>query len=98
MNFLMQHRIRNRFGTVAIFIGRRRFPLVRGNVSSWCLLVVVVEEVAVLKYGVPFETMYGSMTVIAPAWMTEASELVPGVKVDRVETTGDEANIKQIGW
>lgn len=42
--------------------------------------------------------MYGSMTVIAPAWMTEASELVPGVQVDRVETTGDEANIKQIGW
>lgn len=50
----MQHRIRNRFGTVAIFIGRRRFPLVRGNVSSWCLLVVMVEEVAVFKVRCPF--------------------------------------------
>jgi len=98
MDFLRQHRVRIGFGTGAIFIGRRRTPLVRGNGASWCRRVVVAEEVVVSarsQCDVPSKTLYGSLTATAPAWMTEASELKPGIHMARVVIRHD-ANVTQV--
>ena len=98
MDWLREHRCRIGFGTGAIFIGRRRISLVKGNGSTWCRRVVVAEEVVVSprsQCDVPSRTLYGSLTATAPAWMTEASELSPGVHVARV-LIRDDTNVTQV--
>lgn len=98
MEWLRENRCRLGFGTGALFVGRRRIPLVKGNGSSWCRRVVVAEEVVVSprsQCDVPSKTLYGSLAVCAPAWMTETSEVVPGVYVARV-LVEDSANAAQV--
>lgn len=68
MDWLREHKCRIGFGTGALFIGRRRIPLVRGNGSTWCRRVIVAEEVVVLprsQCDVPSKTLYGSLAVTA---------------------------------
>jgi len=45
MVWLRGHRCRMGFGIGALFIGRKRIPLVAGNGEVWCRKVVVAEEV-----------------------------------------------------
>src|SRR5678815_5464100 len=73
---------------------RRRISLVKGNGSTWCRRVIVAEEVLVSpksQRDVPIKTMYGDLTTVAPAWMTEAREIQPGVHLARV-VVGDHAD------
>src|SRR5688572_11565551 len=87
MDWLREHRCRLSFGTGALFIDRKRISLVRGNGSMWCRRVIVAEEVIVsprCQSDVPVRTLYGDLTTVAPAWMTEAQEIQPGVHLARV--------------
>lgn len=91
MDWLRQHRCRLGFGTGALFIGRRRIPLVRGNGSQWCRRVMVAEEVIVAprsQQDVPYVTQYKDLSTTAKAWMTEAAEILPGVHLARVALNG----------
>src|SRR5688572_29418097 len=87
MDWLREHRCRLSFGTGALYIDRKRISLVRANGSMWCRRVIVAEEVIVsprCQSDVPVRTLYGDLTTIAPAWMTEAQEIQPGVHLARV--------------
>src|SRR5688572_2847956 len=86
MDWLREHRCRIGFGMGSLFVRRRRISLVRGNGSIWCRRVIVAEEVLVSNKSqrdVPVKTMYGNLTTVAPAWMTEAKEIQPGVHLAR---------------
>ena len=48
MDWLREHRCRLGFGAGALFVGKRRISLLRGNGSNWCRRVIVAEEVVVL--------------------------------------------------
>ena len=94
MDWLREHRCRIGFGNGALFLGRRRVPLVKGNGSMWCRRVIIAEEVVVppkCQSEVSVKTLYGDLTTIAPAWMTEAQEIQPGVHLARV-VVGDRAD------
>src|ERR1043165_6707022 len=96
MDWLREHRCRLGFGMGSLFVGRKRIPLVRGNGSIWCRRVIVAEEVLVSpksQRDIPIKTMYGDPTTIAPAWMTEAREIQPGVHLARV-VIGDHADAR----
>src|SRR5678815_3347756 len=98
MDWLREAHCHIGFGTGALFIGRKQIPLVKGNGASWCRRVVVAEEVVISprsQCDVPSKTLYGSLGVTAPAWMTEASELSPGVHVARV-LLRDQTNMGQV--
>ena len=87
MDWLREHRCRLGFGMGSLFVRRRRIPLVRGNGSTWCRRVIVAEEVVVspkCQIDIPVKTLYGDLTTVAPAWMTEAREIQPGVHLARV--------------
>src|SRR5688572_2751311 len=93
MDWLREHRCRLGFGMGALFVRRRRIPLVKGNGNTWCRRVIVAEEVMVspkCQLDIPVKTLYGDLTTIAPAWMTEAREIQPGVHLARV-VVGDSA-------
>ena len=93
MDWLREHRCRLGFGMGALFVRRRRIPLVKGNGDTWCRRVIVAEEVMVspkCQLDIPVKTLYGDLTTIAPAWMTEAREIQPGVHLARV-VVGDSA-------
>src|SRR6218665_2168780 len=47
LDWLRMHRCRLAFGNGALFIGRNRIPLVKGDRSIWCRRVIVAEEVMV---------------------------------------------------
>src|SRR5678815_1250536 len=82
----------------SLFVRRRRISLVRGNGSIWCRRVIVPEEVLVSpksQRDIPVKTMYGNLTTVAPAWMTEAKEIQPGVHLARV-VVGDKADTTQV--
>ena len=54
--------------------------------------MVVAEEVVVSarsQCDVPSKTLYGSLTATAPAWMTETSEVKPGIHMARVVIRND---------
>src|SRR5678815_4377150 len=96
MDWLREHRCRLGFGMGSLFVGRRRISLVRGNGSIWCRRVIVAEEVLVSpksQRDIPVKTMYGDLTTVAPAWMTEAKEIQPGVHLARV-VVGDYADAR----
>jgi transposase InsO family protein/predicted aspartyl protease len=98
MDWLREHRCRLGFGTGALFVGRRRISLIRGNGSTWCRRVIVAEEVLVspkCQRDVPVKTLYGDITTVAPAWMTEAKEIQPGVHLARV-VIGDRVGTTQV--
>lgn len=98
MEWLRAHRCHIGFGTGALFVGRKRIPLVMGNGSSWCRRIVVAEETVVYprsQCDVPSKTLYGNITVTAPAWMTETSEVAPGIYAARV-VVGDTADMTPI--
>ena len=87
MDWLRQHRCRLGFGTGALFVGRRRIPLVKGNGSLWCRRVVVAEDVVVAprsQCDVPCVMQYRNLSTTAEAWITEAGEVQPGVHLARV--------------
>src|SRR5678815_2918815 len=97
MDWLREHRCRLGFGTGALFIGRKRISLVRGNGAGWCRRVIVAEEVVVspkCQFDVPVKTLYGDLSSVAPAWMTDAKEIRPGVHLARV-VVGDDAGTTQ---
>ena len=53
----------------------------------WCRRVMLAEEVVVspkCQTEVPVKLIYGDLTSKAPAWMTEAQEIQPGVHLARV--------------
>jgi len=94
MDWLREHRCRIGFGTGALFVGRKRIQLVKGNGSTWCRRVVVAEEVEIAprsQCDVPAKTLYGYLGATSTGWMTEATELMPGVRVARV-LFGDRTN------
>src|SRR5688572_30227604 len=96
MDWLREHRCRLGFGMGFLFVKRRRISLVRGNGSIWCRHVIVAEEVLVSpksQRDIPVNTMFGDLTTIAPAWMTEAKEIQPGVHLARV-VVGDYADAR----
>src|SRR6218665_1699199 len=98
MDWLREHGWRLGFGGGALFVGRRRLQLVRGNGSVWCRRVIVAQEVVVApkcQLDVPVKTVYGNLSSIAPAWMTEAKELEPGVHLARV-VVDDSAETTQV--
>lgn len=75
------------FGTGAIFIDRKTIPLVKGNGTPGCRRVVGSEDMMIearSQCDVPSKTLYRSLGVMTPAWMTETVELSPGVRVARV--------------
>src|SRR5678815_6088946 len=64
----------------------------------WCRRVIVAEEVEVSpksQYDIPVRTLYGDLSTVAPAWMTEAKEIQPGVHLARV-VVGDKADTTQV--
>ena len=96
MDWLREHRCRLGFGMGSLFVRRRRISLVKGNGSIWCRRVIVAEEVLVApksQRDIPIKTMYGDLTTVAPAWMTEAREIQPGVHLARV-VVGDHADAR----
>src|SRR5688572_16895496 len=96
MDWLREHRCRLGFGMGSIFVKRRRITLVKGNGSIWGRRVIVAEEVLVSpksQRDIPVKTMYGDLTTVAPAWMTEAKEIQPGVHLARV-VVGDYADAR----
>jgi len=98
MDWLRGHRCHIGFGTGALFIGRKRIPLVTGNGGVWCRRVVVAEEVDIpprSQCDVLARTLYGNLAVTSPAWMTEAAEVMPGVHVGRV-LLGDKGDVAPI--
>ena len=98
MDWLRQHRCRLGFGSGSLYVGRRRLALIRGNGSMWCRRVIVAEEVEVSpksQYDIPVRTLYGDLSTVAPAWMTEAKEIQPGVHLARV-VVGDKADTTQV--
>jgi len=87
MDWLRQHKCRLGFGTGALFVGRRRIPLVKGNGSTWCRRVIVAEEVLIppkCQQDISAKTLYENLSATASAWMTEVKEIVPGLHVARV--------------
>src|ERR1700733_2776709 len=87
MDWLREHRCRLGFGTGALFVGRRRIPLVKGNGNNWVRRVIVAEDVVVLakcQQDVTARTQYSGLSAIAPAWITEPRALQPGVHVARI--------------
>lgn len=98
MDWLREHRCRLGFGSGALYIGRKRVPLVRGNGATWCRRVIVAEEVTInakCQSDVPARTQYSNLSDRAPAWMTEAHEIQPGVHLARV-VVGNQAENTQI--
>ena len=96
MDWLREHRCRLGFGMGSLFVRRKRISLVRGNGSIWCRRVIVAEEVLVSpksQRDIPVKTMYGDLTTVAPAWITEAREIQPGVHLARV-VVGDYADTR----
>src|SRR5678816_4184140 len=96
MDWLREHRCRLGFGMGSLFVRRRRISLVRGNGSTWCRRVIVAEEVLVFpksQRDIPIKTMYADLTTEAPAWMTEAREIQPGVHLARV-VVGDHVDAR----
>src|SRR5688572_22186792 len=96
MDWLREHRCRLGFGMGSLFVRRRRISLVKGNGSIWCRRVIVAEEVLVApksQRDIPIKTMYGDLTTVAPAWMTEAREIQPGVHLARV-VVGDHVDAR----
>jgi transposase InsO family protein len=95
MDWLRHHRCRLGFGQGALFVGRRRIPLVKGNGSLWCRRVMVAEETTVLprsQCDIPCKTQYRDLTTSAQAWMTESKEIQPGLHVARVVLDDDADN------
>jgi len=93
MDWLRQHRCRLGFGQGALFVGRRRISLVKGNGSLWCRRVIVAEETTVLprsQCDIPCRTQYRDLTTTAEAWMTESKEIRPGLHVARVVLNDDD--------
>ena len=87
MDWLRQHKCRLGFGTGALFVGRRKIPLVKGNGSTWCRRVIVAEDVLIppkCQQDIAAKTLFGNLSAMAPAWMTEVREIMPGVHVARV--------------
>ena len=98
MDWLREHRCRLGFGTGSLFIGRKRISLVRGNGAGWCRRVIVAEDVVVspkCQFDVPVKTLFGDLSSVAPAWMTDAKEIRPGVHLARV-VVGDDAGTTQV--
>jgi len=98
MDWLREHRCRLGFGQGKLYVGRKCISLVRGNGSMWCRRVIVAEEVIVFpkcQGDVPVRTLYGDLSTIAPAWMTEAKEIQPGVHLARV-VVGDKADTTRV--
>jgi len=91
MDWLREHRCRLGFGNGALFIGRQRIPLVKGNGTMWCRRVIVAEAVEISpksQSDVAVRTLYGDLSSTAPAWMTETKEIQPGVHLARVVVRG----------
>jgi len=98
MEWLRTHRCNISFGTGALFIGRKRIRLVKGDGASWCRRVVVAEEVVVApksQCDISSKMLYGNLTVTAPAWMTESAQISPGVHIARV-LVRDDANMAPV--
>lgn len=47
MDWLRDNRCRIMSGTGTLFLGRKSVSLVRGNGNTWCLRIIVAEEVLV---------------------------------------------------
>jgi len=92
MAWLRAHRCNISLGTGALFVGRKRIPLVKGDGNSWCRRVVVAEEIVVApksQCDIPSKMQYGNLSSIAPAWMTETAQISPGVHIARVMVRDD---------
>ena len=87
MDWLRRHRCRISFGTGALFVGKRRYPFVKGDGAMWCRRMTVAEEVTLpprAQCHVPCQMQYRDLRSTADAWMTENREVRPGVHVARM--------------
>jgi len=81
MDWLRQHRCRLGFGAGALFVGRHRINLVKGNGQSSCRRIQVAEEVTLAPRSQ--QDVLSKMVGVNPeqsasAWMTDSREIGPG--------------------